>query len=358
MAGDVMTGCGTTVRATADGPGGSSGTACGPDGPTDAVPVGSLEDTGVSIGRSPGTTLFSVLISTVGAGRHGMPAAWAEEMRRAAPPAEARLLDALLRTGRSWLPDSLALSGTLGTDAGQAGVADELDLLRPDTLAEEAVTRFGTALPRPWQLVVDRPDAVVDAYRRLARSVWRAFEPLWQRAAPLLEREEERIGRAVVTRSMGPVFNTLGSAVHYGDGHLRLPDHCPLHRTTPGRRLVLVPLVSGHRATAYSVEDADLMWIGYPLPGLARLTETPEPRPDGTGRLALVLGAPRAALLLHARFRPSVSDAASSMGIAVSTVTYHCDALVRAGLLRRHRHGREVRLALTEDGRRLLDLLA
>ncbi|MFF9625255.1 hypothetical protein [Streptomyces griseosporeus] len=349
MAGDVMTGGGTTVPGPAGGP--------GPGDPTDVVPVGSLEDTGVAVGRSPGTTLFSVLISTVGDSRHGMPAAWAEEMRRAAPPAEARLLDALLRTGRSWLPDSLTLSGTLGTHAGPVTVADELDLMRPDALAEEVVARFGTAVPRPWRLVVDRPDAVVDAYRRLAGSVWRAFEPLWQRAAPLLEREEERIGRAVVTRSMGPVFNTLGSPVRYGDGHLRLPDCCPTHRTVPGRRLVLVPLLSGHGATAYSVEDEELVWIGYPLPGLARLTETSEPRPDDTGRLALVLGAPKAALLLHARFRPSVSDAASSMGSAVSTVTYHCDALVRAGLLRRHRHGREVRLDLTEDGRRLLDLL-
>lgn len=348
MAGDVM----------ADGRTGVSGAADGPSDPSAVVTVGPLEDTRLAVGRSPGTTLFSVLVSTLGDSRHGMPSAWAEEMRRAAPRAEARLLAALLRTGRSWLPDSLTLSGALGANAGPVTVADELDLVRPDTLAEEVVARFGTAVPRPWQLVVDRPGSVVDVYRRLAQSVWRAFEPLWQRAAPLLEREEERIGRAVVTRTMEPVFNTLGSPVRYGNGSLRLPVGCPTHSAAPGRRLVLVPLASGHGATAYSAEDDELVWIGYPLPGLARLTETSTPRLEETGRLALVLGATRAALLLHARSRPSVSDAASRLGIAVSTVTYHGDALVRAGLLHRHRHGREVRLDLTDDGRRLLDLLA
>ncbi|MGA4799842.1 hypothetical protein [Streptomyces lavendulocolor] len=65
-----------------------------------------------------------------------------------------------------------------------------------------------------------------------------------------------------------------------------------------------------------------------------------------------------AALLRQARRRPSVSEAAGRAHVTVSTATSHCDRLARSGLLRRLRHGREVRLCLTDDGAALLDLPA
>ncbi|MGA5096957.1 hypothetical protein ACPCAC_06265 [Streptomyces lavendulocolor] len=65
-----------------------------------------------------------------------------------------------------------------------------------------------------------------------------------------------------------------------------------------------------------------------------------------------------AALPRHARRRPCVSEAAGRAHVTVSTATHHCDRLARSGLLRRLRHGREVRLCLTDDGAALLDLPA
>ncbi|MGA5423374.1 hypothetical protein [Streptomyces lavendulocolor] len=109
-----------------------------------------------------------------------------------------------------------------------------------------------------------------------------------------------------------------------------------------------------------SAEDPELLRAGYPLPGLGRLAHrsTGPHAPPARDRLDLVLGPVRAALLRPARRRPSVSEAAGRAHITVSTATYHCDRLARSGLLRRLRHGREIRLCLTDDGAALLDLPA
>ncbi|MFJ8645918.1 hypothetical protein ACIRNI_07320 [Streptomyces sp. NPDC093546] len=330
------------------------------------VPVGRLEDMRLSVGRQPGTTLYSVLSNTFGGGAHGMPREWRRLVREAAPPATAATLRTLLTAGHPWAPDSLALAAAVGTGA-TASVADELDAIDADTLTGELEQRFGDAVPTAWQRVADRPREFLTGYRTLALAVWDAFTPLWDRAADLLDREAERIGVASVTGVLGTVVNDLGDHVGYADGMLRLPHPGPRPTTgaepTTGpvrRRLVLLPLASGYDACTYSAEHPDLIWIGYPLPGLGRLTHPSADRraPAAEDRLSLVLGPVRAALLRHARLRPSVSEAAQHAHITVSTATYHCDRLARSGLLRRLRHGREVRLRLSEDGAALLDLLA
>ncbi|MDN3293314.1 hypothetical protein QWM81_04465 [Streptomyces ficellus] len=325
------------------------------------VPIGPLEHIHLSISRHPGTTLFSVITNAFGSHAHGMPPAWRQAVRDGAPPQAAATLRALLTTGHPWAPDCLALTGNMRSGP-EVSVADELDGIEPDRLVAEVENRFGDAVPAGWRHVADRPRAFLAGYRDLARSVWDTFGPLWQQADGLLMREVERIGVASVTGVLGTVLNGLGSPVRYGDGLLHLPHPCPGHLTGPGRRrLVLVPLASGLSACTYSAEDPDFVWIGYPLPGLGRLITRrcgePEPR-SGRDRLDLVLGPVRAAILRHARRRPSVSEAARLAHVTVSTATYHCGQLAQAGLLRRLRHGREVRLHLTDNGAALLDLLA
>ncbi|MGA4862823.1 hypothetical protein ACPB9J_09310 [Streptomyces lavendulocolor] len=63
----------------------------------------------------------------------------------------------------------------------------------------------------------------------------------------------------------------------------------------------------------------------------------------------------------RSRARPAGGRPCRTAGrahVTVSTATSHCDRLARSGLLRRLRHGREVRLCLTDDGAALLDLPA
>ncbi|MFD0367575.1 hypothetical protein [Streptomyces sp. NPDC127114] len=328
-----------------------------------AVPIGRLEHVHLSVSRHPGTTLFSLLTGVFGDRPLGMPEAWRRGVREAARPGDAALMRPLLSSGAPWFPDCLALVRGVH-DAGPAAstteVEDELDALDADELQQEIARRFGDAVPEAWRQIADRPRSFVDAYRRLASSVWSGFSPLWRRADGLLLREAERVGVASVTGGLDAMLNTLGAAVHYADGLLELPHACPSHHVGPGRRrLVLAPLASGFSACAYSAEDPDLIWIGYPLPGLGRLTEGAEAeRRTASDALGLVLGPVRATILRDAHRQPSVSETAQHAHVTVSTATYHCGQLVRAGLLRRTRRGREVRLQLTDKGAALLDLLS
>ncbi|MFF9809997.1 hypothetical protein ACF1G5_33660 [Streptomyces coeruleorubidus] len=325
----------------------------------ETVAIGPLEDLRLSISRQPGTTLFSIVVNAFGSCAHGMPPQWRRAVREAAPPTAAATMQALLTASYPWAPDSLALASAVGAGTATT-IADELDGIDADLMAGEVEKRFRGTVPAPWRPVVDRPREFLATYRTLAASVWDAFAPLWRRADTLLAREVERVGVATVTGSLSAVINDLGTSVQYADGRLRLPHPCPPSATgLVRRRLVLVPLASGFGACAYSAEGPELIWLGYPLPGLGRLTNDAEETrpPTGKDRLDLVLGPVRAALLRHARRRPSVSEAAERAHITVSTATYHCGRLAQSGLLRRLRHGREVRLHLTEDGAALLDLL-
>ncbi|GAA3398771.1 helix-turn-helix domain-containing protein [Streptomyces roseoviridis] len=316
----------------------------------------------LSVSRHPGTTLFSVLAGAFGDRPQGMPQSWNRIVRQSARPDDGAELRAVFTSGVPWLPDSLSLTrGVRDAAPGPhpRGVEEELDALDAEVLQQEIARRFGDAVPEHWRRIADRPRRFLDAYRRLAHSVWSAFCPLWRRADGLLLREAERVGVASVTGGLAPLLNTLGASVRYADGLLELPHACPSHLSDRGRRLVLAPLASGFSACAYSAEDPDLIWIGYPLPGLGQLTEGADTQPRRVSDpLETVLGPVRAAILRAARRGPSVSETARQAHVTVSTATYHCGQLARAGLLRRTRHGREVRLRLTDTGAALLDLLS
>ena len=330
----------------------------------ETVPVGSLEHLHLSVSRHPGTTLFSLLAGVFGDRPQGMPPAWRRAVRESVRPDDAAAFRHVMASGHPWLPDSLALTRGVrdgGAGTHTAGVVDELDALDAEVLQREIARQFGDdAVPEHWRGIADRPRRFLDAYRRLATSVWSTFCPLWRQADGLLLREAERVGVASVTGGLVPLLNTLGAKVRYADGRLELPHACPTHLAgRGGRRLVLAPLASGFSACAYSAEDPELIWIGYPLPGLGRLTEGADAEPrTASDPLELVLGPVRATILRDARRRPSVSETARHAHITVSTATYHCAQLAHAGLLDRVRHGREVRLQLTDTGAELLDLLS
>jgi hypothetical protein len=216
-----------------------------------------------------------------------------------------------------------------------------------------------TPLPH-WRAAAAQPRVFLSTYRNTLRAVWDALALLWQEAAPYLQREQERVGLATVTKSLEALFGSLGGHVRYADGAFHLPHACPSHLTTLGQRpIVLVPLASEYATGTYSAERDDVLWLGYPLPGLPQLISSSTPTAvTDADRLALLLGRARAGILRHAHRRPSLSDTARHVGISVSTASYHCDQLTHAGLLVRQRQGQQVRLHLTDKGNALMDLLA
>ncbi|WP_231336383.1 winged helix-turn-helix domain-containing protein [Actinomadura graeca] len=325
---------------------------------------------GVGVIRHPGATVLSVLTDLVGGRSHGVPPGLREALRRTLPGTDAADMAALLASANGWLPESLALLQTLET-VTMATVLEELDGLRPDVVAEEIEAGFSGDPPPAWRAVAARPAAFMTSYRRLVAAVWDGIAPLWTQADGLHARETERVGVAAVSGALEGVMDGLRTRVRFDAGRLHLPNclpNClPWRPVAPGRRrLVLVPLASGLTAGMYSVEREDAIWVAYPLPGLGQILD---PRRAGAGgpaaaatvpddALVLLLGPVRAAILRHAGTAPSVSDLAGRLGVGASTVTYHCDQLVRAGLLERARRGREVRLRRTGRGAGLIDLLS
>jgi DNA-binding MarR family transcriptional regulator len=70
-----------------------------------------------------------------------------------------------------------------------------------------------------------------------------------------------------------------------------------------------------------------------------------------------VLGAARARILLNLD-RSSAGALARRTGCSPATVTYHCNVLEAAGLLRRERRGKQVLVSRTPRGRELVALLS
>ncbi len=326
------------------------------------IPLGPLEHVSVSVIRHPGATMLSVLSDLLGGRKHGVPAVRRDVVRRSLPAADAAGMVALLSSADGWLPESLALLRTLDS-IDMATVLEEVDGLDPDLLAAEVDAGFGGDPPPVWRAVVDRPEAFVASYHRLVAAAWDSFAPLWTESDGLHAREAERVGVAAVSGGLEIVMNGLRSAVSFDGGRLQLPNCRPNSApwqlaNTEHRRLVLVPLASGLTASMYSVEREDAVWVGYPLPGLGQILDRRRAGPAPGDALALVLGPVRAAILRHAGNAPSVSDLASRLELGPSTVTYHCDHLVNAGLLERARRGREVRLNRTDRGTGLMNLLS
>jgi DNA-binding MarR family transcriptional regulator len=106
----------------------------------------------------------------------------------------------------------------------------------------------------------------------------------------------------------------------------------------------------------FNLDEPELVWFGYPMPGLETLTAPM--LPAGTDALTLLLG-PIRATILRALARPvTMGTLATQLNSGPSTATYHCVQLASAGLVFRRRDGREVRVQRTPRGDALVDLLS
>ncbi|NJP89407.1 hypothetical protein HCN51_08100 [Nonomuraea sp. FMUSA5-5] len=319
--------------------------------------LGSLDEVRVEVRRSPGATLFSLLRDILGGEPSGVPASWRHAVREALPASAALIGPLLNGSGCPWTPRSLTLVDSARTTS-MSTLLRELEELDPQELAAEVARHFGDSAPPFWQRILDDPEAFLAVYVKVVRAAATVIEPLWARADSLFARETEPIGAAVVSGGLDAVLTGLSPSLRYLDGRLRLPRVPAGARPgLDGRRLVLVPLASGFKASMYGVERDDLVWIGYPLPGLGRIVTRAAPAPSQDSALTRILGPIRAGILRASSWEPSVSDLARHLHLSLGTITYHCDQLTAAGLLHRERRGREVRLRLTHRGAELLDLL-
>ena len=312
--------------------------------------VGLLAATGqrARIAATPLATVTELIFETFGR-RKGSPSQWLTRLRTAfgaSDIATGALAPVCGPDGPPFIPDCLLPR----PEAPFPSFAAELDQVAAvssdDLMAElEAAGFRGSA----WSVAAEAPEAWLDAYRLALRLAWECIQPWWERAAPLLEREAERMGAALAWGSLGEQLTQL-----YPDQ--RVSGHrtwCSPTALAPD--LVLAPMVVGPGGSLVGTDGDRIHYLGYPLPGAHRLIAGTGPHPNATP-LDELLGTPRADILRRLDRPMSAGGLADELLFTPSAISHHLKALERTGLVVRERDGQRVLVHRSARGTALLHL--
>lgn len=317
--------------------------------------LGPLGEVRVSIAPAPLVTLVSLVVDALGGPSQGVTPEWSQLIRKTLPPEAVQAVRPVFDRSAAVLPDCLT-----PIDLDGLPIRDQLDRIAdtsPEILWRDVAELFDGEPPPPqWQRALRRPRHWIGRYVAVLASAWRAYAPIWQQSTALRARETERVGAAVVSGGLDVLLSGINDRARFSDDTLYLPDRMPYRVELDGRPLVMVPLLSGSDASVFNLDDPEMVWLGYPIPGLDSLSAAPEA--VSRDPLTLLLGPIRAAIL-RALSRPTTMGAlAEQLEAGPSTATYHCIQLASAGLVVRQRTGREVRIQRTLRGDALVDLLS
>ncbi|MFI9811230.1 winged helix-turn-helix domain-containing protein [Saccharothrix variisporea] len=321
--------------------------------------LGDPDDVRASVTVTPLPTMLALLADIAGERRRGLPPGRQDGISAAVRPRVRHALSVLTVPGYASIPDCLVPT-ELGTQDGIEPELQRLHELTDDDLVRGLEACYGPGrIPAHWSRVLRQRRRWLGDYADAMAAVWKAVEVVWRRGAPLLEREVERLGRAVVTGGLPVVLGSLSPLTRCVGGTLLLPAGGSGGPGLAGRRLVFAPMLSAPRSLVFNLGHPELPWLGYPIPGVARLwAGTDDARgPGRANALELVCGDVRAAILRALDRRTTMGRLADVVGTSRNALSYHARCLEDAGLVLRRREGREVGIERTERGDRLLDLL-
>lgn len=316
----------------------------------------SLDLTGplsIQVAVNPLVSVFSLVADSIGGRAQGTPAAIRSLIRSAVSRPD--VLQPLFAPETSAVPDCLVPFGR----PGHTVMADQLAELRAVSASElvgEIEETYDGRPPASWRPVLTQPSRWLAAYATALAEAWSASQRLWARARNLLAVETDRVGTAVVTDAVDVLLGSLSSRFKYAGGRLLLPDAYPVAAETAGRPLVLVPIVSGIGANTFNLDRSDLVWIGYPVPGIGNIWEREPAVLHGLDPLHVLIGPVRATVLRGLSAPMSMSDAAALAACSATTMTHHCQYLEKAGLIHRRRRQRTVMIHRSTRGDNLVDL--
>ncbi len=204
-----------------------------------------------------------------------------------------------------------------------------------------------------WATVADDPRRWLRAYAETIRMYWQRLEPRWRSAQHLIDREVERIGVASVRGGLDAALNTLSPRLRFTGDRFTFAGHCDI--SVRGRRVILVPSFIAPAATLIHENQPGVVSIAYSVPGQG--AQSDRSAASGDDRLAVVVGAPRAAILRGLRTPMTMGEMARHIDLTPAATTRHCDRLERAGLIVRERRGQSVRVSVSARGEALRDLL-
>ena len=240
------------------------------------------------------------------------------------------------------------------------GLEDEIETVRatePDVVRANIAEIWPDDPPPPWDAFVARPREMVDRLADALHVYWAAaMADDWPQLRAVLEGEMLARARALALSGPTAVLEELHPQVRWRHPFIELIKDKQCTMSLEGRPLVLIPLVFARGVLMGESADENAVALGYQARGTAALFAPQETSFDG--RLELLLGHGRAAVL-RALDRPATTtELARRLGYAPSTVSAHLDVLARAGLLDRHRVRRSVFYGLNDTGHSLVRLMA
>ena len=301
----------------------------------------------------PAPTLFSVAADVAGA-RAGVAPDWISAARAELEPVD---LEALAPIGIP--PGEYSPGRVTFTDVDEPTAIPEalerMATMPTEPLLDDIDFAFSSEIPPRWHPVARRPRVWLIRYARALGRVWRGIRGPWAAAAPLFDREIER----VETAAAGGALNELMTSVHYDahvrDGKWRLadPDLDELH--LPDGGLSMRPVLAGPGSARVTLHTDGLMSsVSYPLPGALRVLSGDVLPPAAA--LGSLLGQQRAKILRLLDAPRSAGQLARAIIASPSAATHHMRALEGAGLIVRERSGRNVIVHRTARGTGLLAL--
>lgn len=212
--------------------------------------------------------------------------------------------------------------------------------------------------PAAWEPFLADPRTMVDRLADHMRAYWTAaLADDWPRVRAVLE--GEMLGRARSLALAGPaaVLDELHPNARWRPPVIELHKKGKHHELSlAGRPLILVPMVFVTSFLIGCPDEEAAVALGYKSRGIAGLWEPEDPGADG--RLELLLGHGRAAVLRALERPATTTELARRLSYAPSTVSAHLDVLARGGLVERHRVQRRVYYSLNDTGSSLVALLA
>ncbi|GAA2697071.1 hypothetical protein GCM10010412_091700 [Nonomuraea recticatena] len=308
----------------------------------------------IDISISPNLTALAMIADALAGRRRGLPELWRRAIQsRVSSPGHAAV-QPLAARGYSVVPDSV-MPITPTDDVSVQAQVDLLCDISPDSLIKDLEQAFGPAsLPEHWRLAASKPACWLRGYATALSDVWNATSPLWHHARPLLDKEIERVGIASVRGGLELLLGSLSERIQYGEHGLQIADIEPSVYDLGNRRLILVPMLAGRDAVIVNLDHHEAVWLAYPVRGAESLWR--RPAAPATDELSSLMGPIRAQLLSSLEQPMTMSMLASQMKIAASGITYHCDKLYSARLIKKERRGREMWIARTNRAENLIEL--
>jgi hypothetical protein len=321
-------------------------------GPVTELRIDSIGE--IRVALDPYVSVLALATDALGR-RRGAPEQWRRLVLSSLSPRGRRAVLPIAAPSYSVSPDCV----TPENPVREVSVRDQVEWLHA-VPAGELLGDFESAFGEPpphWQSALRQPRAWLDSYADAIAEAWRCVQPLWVRARPLLEHEVRRVGIAAMRGGLDLILDQLHPASQFDDDVLTIRDPEPGQFDLRARPLVLVPMLSGRQALICNLERSDAVWIAYPLPGVSQLLDdSPGARRAEGSPLESVLGAVRAQILLAVERPMIMTELAGLASLAPSAITYQCERMAGAGLVRRERRGREVWVSRTSRGDGLIDL--